>query len=354
MGLFPNRRTTDSKFRTSKHLQSKGLFLSRLGKMLSEGFSLREALSFLSTVSKKESKVWVAQLEKSVLEGHSLVEGLATCQFPEKSVTQLYFALFHGDFPLAVARAGDQLIKQSEKKRKLTAVLTYPLMLLCFIVIMLFVMRTVLIPHIEQITSLGTEALPFSTRLIVQFVYDSPVILMLSAIGVLAGLVFIKQAAARKNPLDNLIILCRVSRSYVLQLYWSQYFAYEWGQLLKGGCSLLEVVTIMKGQDNSMLVKETGRRIEEDMSKGYSFSQSLESFNFLTSQMKDVVRHGEQSGKLGAELKLYALSCEEEFDTKVEQLMSLIQPIVFAIVAVMIIAIYAALLLPTFSILDTL
>lgn len=322
--------------------------------MLSEGFSLREALGFLSTVSQKDSSIWVKELESSVLNGHSLVEGLANCQFPEQSVTQLYFALFHGDFPQAVKRAGDQLVKQSEKRKKLTAVLTYPLMLVCFIVIMLFVMRTVLLPHIEQITDLKASTLSFGTRLIVQFVYETPVILLsVAAIGLCAFLV-IRKLTERNNPLDNLNNLSRMIKSYVLQLYWSHYFSYEWGQLLKGGCSLLEVVTIMKGQENSELVKEAGSRIEEEMSKGCSFSQSLEQFNFLTMQMTDVIRHGEQSGMLGAELILYAQGCEEEFDAKVEQLMALVQPLVFAVVAVMIIAIYAALLLPTFSVLDTL
>ncbi|TVP92768.1 competence type IV pilus assembly protein ComGB [Alkalibacterium sp.] len=353
MGIYQNRHTTDSKFRTSKHLLLKGVFLNRLGKMLSEGFSLKEALAFLSTVSKKESKNWVKQIERQVLEGHSLVEGLTSCHFPEQTVTQLYFALFHGDFPRAVTRAGQQLIKQSEKKRKLTAVLTYPVMLICFIVVMLFVMRTVLIPHIEQITALGTSSLPLGTRLIVQFVYEAPVILMVTGALAITGTLLLIRAGKRQSPLANLITLCRLTPSYLLQLYWSQYFSYEWGQLLNGGCSLLEVVKIMKGQKNSLLIKETGLRIEEEMSEGHSFSDSLDSFNFLTDQLKDVIRHGEQSGKLGAELVLYAIGCEEEFDTKVEQLMAFIQPVVFAVVAVMIIAIYAALLLPTFTILDT-
>lgn len=354
MAIFQTRHISAFKYQSNKQLLLKGLLLSRLGKMLSEGFSLKEALSFLSTLSEKEAKGWVDQLEKQVLSGHSLVEGLVDCQFPEQSVTQLYFALFHGDFSKAVKRVGEQLIKQAKNRRKLTAILTYPLMLICFIVVMLFVMRMVLLPHIEQITNLNPSALPIGTRLIVMFVYESPVILLAMISLSCFSLLVIRKIADKKHPLDNLIFLCRWSQSYVLQLYWSYYFSYEWGQLLKGGCSLLEVMTIMKGQENSIIVKEAGRRMEEEMTKGHSFSQSLEAFDFLTRQMKDVIKHGEQSGMLGAELMLYAQGCEQEFDAKIEQLMALVQPLVFAIVAVMIIAIYAALLLPTFSVLDAL
>lgn len=354
MAIFLNKHITVSKFQTSKQLQSRGDFLSRLGKMLIEGFSLKEALSFLSTVSQKGSSNWVKNLETSVLDGHSLVEGLASCQFPEQIITQLNFALYHGEFSQAVKRAGEQLIKQSQKRKKLTAVMTYPLMLILFITIMLFVMRTVLLPHIDQIADLKASALPMGTRFIVQLVYQMPVILIV-AVGIgLSMLLIIRKTTQKRHPLDNLNQLCQLTKSYVIKLYWSYYFAYEWGQLLKGGCSLLEVVTIMKRADNSELVKEVGRRIEDEMLKGFTFSESLVRFNFLTTQITEVIKHGEQSGLLGAELTIYAQGCEEEFDTKIEQLMALVQPLVFAVVAVMIIAIYAALMLPTFSVLDTL
>lgn len=354
MVIFQNRRTNSFTFSTSKQIHAKGLFLKRLGKMLLEGFSLREALVFLSRVSKDESKHWVNEVQISVLEGQSLIDGLKRCDFPEQSVTQLYFALFHGDFPSALIQAGEHLIKQSEKKRKLAAILTYPVMLISFIIIMLFVMRTVLIPHIEQITTLNKAALPISTRLIVQMVYQTPLILLiLSFLGIVIGLL-VNSNVKKQSSLDNWNTACRVLPSGLIKLYWSQFIAYEWGQLLKGNCSLLEVVTIMTSQSSSTLLKDMGKHLDREMSKGYSFSQSMTGFYFLTSQMQDVIRHGEQSGKLGLELILFAKGCEDEFDSQVERLMSFIQPVVFASVAVMIIAIYAALLLPTFGMLDTL
>ena len=53
--------------------------------------------------------------------------------------------------------------------------------------------------------------------------------------------------------------------------------------------------------------------------------------------------------ELGAELSLYADECWEEFFSKINRAMQLIQPLVFLFVALMIVLIYAAMLLPIYQ-----
>ncbi len=354
MGIFPKKRTTGISFRTSKHLYKQGLFLSRLGRLLSEGFSLKDSLHFMNTLSKNDSDNWVDTINREVSMGASLSEALVQCEFPDHTCTQLYFALYHGDFNQAITRAGRQLIKQSEKRKKVAAIVQYPIMLIGFIIIMLFTMRYVLIPHIEQITSFQSEGMPLSTRLIVKLVYHAPVGLLSLTVLLVSSIAVLKFISQKESPVFRLNKLVKWMRTPLIKLYWSQYFSYEWGQLLKGSCSLLEVVTIMKSKQSSDLVNEIGQCVEQEMLKGKSFSESLDLFAFLNEEIKEVVRQGETSGKLGYELELYSVSCEEDFDRKMEQIMAWIQPLVFTGVALMIVAIYAALLLPTFSIMDTL
>lgn len=354
MGIFQKKPMSGTSLRTSKQLYKQGVFLNRLGRLLTEGFSMKESLDFLQTLAKDDSRKWVETIRNEVTNGRSLSASLVMCGFPDHTCTQLYFALYHGNFAQAVTRAGKQLIKQSEKRKKIMAIIQYPLMLIGFIIIMLFTMRYILIPHIEQITSFQSQEMPLSHRIIVKMVYHAPVGL-LGIGGLILILWFILKSVSRnKTPVERLNGLMKYIKTPLLKLYWSQYFSYEWGQLIKGSCSLLEVVTIMKGEQSSLLVKEIGQCIEEDMLKGQSFSESLTSFSFLNEEIKEVVRQGERSGKLGYELEIYSISCEEDFDRKVEQLMTWIQPLVFTGVAIIIVAIYAALLLPTFSIMDTL
>lgn len=354
MAIFQRKHSIGTSFRTSKQLYKQGVFLQRLGRLLTEGFSMKESLIFLETLSRNDSEKWVEALRNEVSRGNSLANALSECGFPDHTCTQLYFALYHGNFSQTVTRAGKQLVKQSDKRKKISAIMQYPVLLMGFIIIMLFTMRYVLIPHIEQITSMQSENMPFSTQLIVNLVYHSPLIIIGTGAFISASCIGINVRHKRKTQVEKMNELAKWIKTPLLKLYWSQYFSYEWGQLIKGSCSLLQVVTIMKGKQSSALVKEMGCCIEAEMLKGRSFSESLESFAFLNKEIKEVVKQGERSGKLGYELEIYSISCEEDFDRKIEQLMAWIQPIVFTAVAIIIVAIYAALLLPTFSIMDTL
>ena len=52
------------------------------------------------------------------------------------------------------------------------------------------------------------------------------------------------------------------------------------------------------------------------------------------------------------EMLVYASFCENEFNQRIEKMMEKLQPIIFIFVALMIIAIYGALMLPVFSIME--
>ncbi len=339
---------------TSKQLHKQGVFLNRLGRLHEDGFSLKEALTFLQTIADKDTKEMVHFLIIESAKGSEFSSVLKEAGFPDYTCTQVYFSLFHGQFAHSLINAGDLLIKQSEKKKKMKQILQYPIMLVVFIIGMLIAMRYILIPHMNQIVQVDSQSLPFSTHVIVQSVYHAPTIIVLTLV-ICSILYFIVSSYLRRqSPIEQLMLKSKWSRSLLFQLYWSHYFTYEWGNLLKGNRSLFEVVQIMKETETSLLINEMGQWIEKEMRKGMDFHDALRPLTFLRPEVLEVVKHGELSGKLGTELILYAQNCEESFDKRSEQLMEYVQPVIFVGVAVIIIAIYAALLLPTFSLLNTL
>ena len=62
-----------------------------------------------------------------------------------------------------------------------------------------------------------------------------------------------------------------------------------------------------------------------------------------------IIEYGDMKVKLGDELLVYADESWTKFFEKVEKTMTLIQPLVFLFVALMIVLIYAAMLLPIYA-----
>lgn len=231
--------------------------------------------------------------------------------------------------------------------------LSYPVMLVIFIIGMLFAMRYILLPHIRQITTSNTDHLGLGTKLVMQLIDWSPIIIVGSVIVIILAILGVRAYLSKRTPLERQLFLTQLPVvGRLLQLARSQYLSYEWGQLIKHGVSIREIIRIMKQDENSLFLQELADNMEAQMLTGKSFYEVILSYEFLKEELAQIIQHGEVSSDLGKELMLYANQCEEDLKLKVERLMSFVQPVVFIGVAVMIVAIYAALLLPTFSLME--
>lgn len=353
MVTFQKKPMNSTLFLSVKETRQHGLFLKRIGTLLCEGFSLKEAVGFLFTIADGKQKNWLTSIEKSVYSGHTLHSALIKIGYSERICTQIYLSTIHGHFSETVRMAGEQLIESAKRRKRIQAIVQYPIMLILFITIMLFSMRFVLMPHIQSIVSPDELSVGVGTKLIISTVYTAPYWIV-SLLGLLSVSLLLFQFMTKNlTVIEKLNLYCKNKIiSVYIQLYWTQFYSFEWSQLLKSNCSLIEIVHLLQEDETSKLSREVGSHLEQEMRKGHSFQEALTDLGFLKPEIGEIVRHGELTGRLGSELMLYASECEEELNQRIETMMEKIQPIVFVVVALMIIAIYAALLLPTFSIME--
>ena len=85
------------------------------------------------------------------------------------------------------------------------------------------------------------------------------------------------------------------------------------------------------------------------LQNGQEFSDKIASYPFFKKELSLIIEYGEVKSKLGSELEIYALKTWEEFFGRVNRTMNLIQPLVFVFVALMIVLLYAAMLLPLYQ-----
>ena len=339
--------------RSLKSLHNQAIFLKRLGQLLLEGLSMQEALRFLSTTGNQEIKQWVNHVQAGFSQGRTLDEMLGELNFSDQVASQIYFSLVHGQFAQTISDCGQQMMDRMERKKKLQQILTYPIMLIIFIIGMLFAMRYILLPHLTQLTTSETNHMNLGTRLIFIFIRESPILLILATCLASLALLVFQYYLSKKTALARASILCQLPLArLVLPLYYTQFLAMEWGQLLNHGSNLLEITQIMTTDKNTNLVKELGQAIAQGMQAGQSFKTSISGYSFLKYELRDIIDYGEESSDLGKELLLYSRQCQEELSLKVEKIMTLVQPLVFIGIGILIVSIYAALLLPTFSLLN--
>jgi len=222
-------------------------------------------------------------------------------------------------------------------KKKLIEVATYPMMLLGFLVLIMIGLRNYLLPQLSSQN--------FATQLIGHL----PTIFLLTVLMLLGltGAIYLIFKGQKRIPVYSFLARLPFVGSFV-KIYLTAYYAREWGNMIGQGLELSQIFQIMQEQ-RSVLFQEIGQDLGQALQNGQEFSDKIASYSFFKKELSLIIEYGEVKSKLGSELEIYALKTWEEFFGRVNRTMNLIQPLVFVFVALMIVLLYAAMLLPLYQ-----
>ncbi|EHI68942.1 type II secretion system F domain protein [Streptococcus ictaluri 707-05] len=276
-------------------------------------------------------------METSLLKGEPLADMLASLGFSEGIITQVNLADSHGNLGLTLQKVGDYLKQVLLIRRKIVEVATYPLILFVFLIAIMLGLRHYLIPQLTIQNRLTYFLMHFP-----EFFLAS---LALVALMVLAFLLRWRRQA-------RLQLVSRFSRwpifGYFLKHYLTAYYAKEWGNLIGQGLELQSLLAIM-AQEKSQLMRELAKDMQSHLLSGKSFHQQVAAYPFFKKELGLIIEYGDMKSKLGYELEVYARESWSRFFSQLHQATQLIQPLIFLLVALIIVVIYAAILLPIYQ-----
>ncbi|EJG77092.1 bacterial type II secretion system F domain protein [Streptococcus pneumoniae SPAR48] len=304
--------------------------------LFSSGFHLVETISFLDR-SALLDKQCVTQMRVGLSQGKSFSEMMESLGCSSAIVTQLSLAEVHGNLHLSLGKIEEYLDNLAKVKKKLIEVATYPLILLGFLLLIMLGLRNYLLPQLD------------SSNIATQIIGNLPQIFlgMVGLVSVLAllALTFYK----RSSKMSVFSILARLPFIGIfVQTYLTAYYAREWGNMISQGMELTQIFQMMQEQ-GSQLFKEVGQDLAQTLKNGREFSQTIGTYPFFRKELSLIIEYGEVKSKLGSELEIYAEKTWEAFFTRVNRTMNLVQPLVFIFVALIIVLLYAAMLMPMYQ-----
>ena len=256
----------------------------------------------------------------------------------------IQLAQHHGDLSGTLANIAEQIKLVTKQKQALMKTLAYPFLLVLFVLSLLFGLRQFLLPQL-----LASGMMP-AGHWGVTFLQQGPLILggVVLFLLLLLGLCLLKlqgqNVLARSRFWSRLPLVGGLYRLFI-----TSYFALEWGKLFKEGLELQQIITSMQTTDSRSLMFAMAVELHQGLSQGKTLSEQLAQYPFLTPEFAQIVFQGESKGRLGAELVLYSRLSRERFFSRVEKLVHLIQPVVFLLVAFLIVSLYAAMFLPLYD-----
>lgn len=341
--LLKKQRITGSS-NTSFTKKERIRFMTLLAELLDNGFHLQDGLSFLMVTMPKQQPI-IKQMKRSLTKGMPLSQVLRQVGLTESQIAQISFSDVHGQLSETLLRMVEQMTDTERNRQTLIKLGTYPCLLLLFLFGMIGGMKRYVLPELNGIYETDT-----SQSFGVVVIENGPLILLSLLLVVIAVLGMMKWLKRHNNPLTLINKYSRLPiAGPLVKGYYTSLFAIEWGYLLSQGLEIRDVILVMNRKGYSPLMKEMAKDVERELEKGHELDVALKGWAFLLPELRIIIKRGEIKGNLGKELVIYGKKVWEDFVLGMEKYIRWLQPILFLIIAILIVSVYAALLLPIYG-----
>lgn len=324
-------------------IKEKERFVGTFGDLLKNGFTFIEAIAVMERSRRFQAEL-LQTFRQELEKGAPLPESFASVRFTPQEAAQIQLAQEHGDLIGTLENIRQQLELLGKQKRELRKVLSYPLILLVFLSLVLVSLRQILLPQLLA-TGMVKPDHPG-----VLFIRHGPVVLALLFCGALSAILLMRWRFGKKSAIQRSKVLSGLPFfGEFYQLYSTMYFSLEWGKLFQVGLELREILQLMQLTDGRSLTAELARELQRSLTQGQALPEQLRKYPFLTPEFPLIVFQGSAKGKLGEELLIYNRLLQQQFFAKIEKGLQWVQPIIFLVIALLVVSVYGSLFLPLYS-----
>lgn len=328
--------------------ENKIYFIQRLSELIEHGYMLEDSIEFL-LFQYDVSLEKIDSLKLELSHGKKLSDLLRYLGYSTFVTSKMKFAEDYGSIEDMLLEIENYLRIKKEQKEKVIKTLRYPLILTIALITLIMVFNLLVIPQFENIYTSSSIKMDIQTIILIKMIYLTPkiisIIVILSII-VLVYMIYIKRY--RKNIFLNTLMYIPKIRVYA-RLYYSYKFTLELSLFLMSGFSLKTALEVIIEENYDYYLTYFSKKIMRDLDKGLSFEEAIASIKFFDKSLEKFVIHGINNGLIDRELKLFSELMLDTFLTSLDKMLRKFQPVLFAILAFVIIGLYMVILMPIFN-----
>jgi type IV pilus assembly protein PilC len=331
------------------------VFTRQFATMVDSGLSIGRSLAVLSTqVENKYLGEKLKTVREDIEAGSSLSQAMA--KHP-KVFSNLYVSMVQagevgGSIDVVLKNTADQLEAQVELNRKVRGAMVYPIVVVSVIAIIFLIMMVVIVPIFKKLfTTLGGK-LPLPTRILITISntlisWRCGVVIALIIGGIFTLRWWINTEKGRlkwdafklKPP-----IFGALTHKAVLAR-----FASTLSSLLQSGVPVMEALDIVSSASGNAVMAEAVVDIKAAVREGKSFADPMKVHEIFTPLIVQMVEVGEQTGALDEMLQRSADFYMGEVNQTVDNLTSILEPLLVVTMGAVVGTIIVSLYLPMFD-----
>src|SRR5271170_6129353 len=331
------------------------IFSRQLSTMLGAGIPLVQAFEIIGNGHEK------AAMQRLVLDIKADIEG-GTTLHEALGKHPLYFDDLFTNLVEAGEQAGaletllDKIATYKEKseslKKKVKKALFYPAAVLVVAVIVTVVLLIFVIPQFESLFKGFGADLPAFTQMVInlsKFVQrDGVFIAMVLGAGGYTFFYFQKRSRNMRRVLDRIMLKFPVIGPILVKSAIAR-FARTLSTMFAAGVPLVEAMQSVAGATGNIVYEQAVLRMKDEVAAGGRLQRAMENTGLFPNMVVQMIAVGEESGALDTMSGKVAEFYESEVDNAVDSMSSLMEPLIMAVLGILVGGMVIAMYLPIFK-----
>ena len=330
------------------------IFTRQFSTMIDAGLPLVQCLNILAEQSdSKTLRSVTSQVARNVEGGSTLADALRRHPrtFDDLFTNLVEVGEAGGILDVVLQRLSAYIEKAAALKRKVKAAMVYPSAIIGVAIMVVIFMLTFVIPTFAQMfKDLGAD-LPLPTKVVLwlsTFVRTYILLIIAAMIGCVLALRSYYRTEGGRATIDALMLKLPIFGTLIRKVAVAR-FTRTLGTLVQSGVPILDGLRITARTAGNKVVEKAVLQCRAAVTEGKTLAEPLRVSGVFPPMVTQMISVGEQTGAIDAMLSKIADFYDDEVDTAVSTLTSLLEPIMIVFLGVVVGGLVVAMYLPIFK-----
>ena len=250
----------------------------------------------------------------------------------------------------------DKIATYKEKteaiKKKIKKALTYPISILVIAFIVTAILLVYVIPQFEDLFKGFGADLPAFTKMVItlsEYVRDKGLFILVVIGGAISAFVFAKKRSRKfRETLDRITLKIPVVGMIITKAAIAR-FARTLSTMFAAGVPLVEALQSVAGATGNIIYEQGVLAIRDQVATGQQLNLAMDQTGLFPNMAVQMIAIGEESGSIDAMAAKVADFYEAEVDDAVDNMSALMEPMIMAILGILVGGLVVAMYLPIFK-----
>ncbi len=360
MSIEEDKHADDKKDLFIKKVTKKDMavFCRQFFTMLNAGISIVKCLDILEKQTENKAiKKAISNVYGDVQKGTTLSEGMKKQKriFPPLLINMVEAGEVSGNLDVIMERMAIHFEKENKLENKVKNALIYPIILSIVAIAVVIFLLTVVMPSFISMFESSGFLLPRPTRVLLSISNCLRVYWYLF-IGIIVitifSIIYLGKTEEGRRFFDNIKIKIPGVKKMNIKIITSR-FTRTLSTLLSSGIPLLESLDVVSKVVGNKVVCDKLEMVKEDIRKGIPMSKTIKSMEIFPPMVDSMIKIGEESGALDDILYKTADFYDEEVESSMEKMTTMLEPILIVFMAIIIGFIVISMAMPMFEMINT-